>query len=107
MPSAELAPADTGLAMQFAVTKPAASVVAGKTAVLPPAAAVAAPVQKRSTSKVPVGESVLISLLALGNAGPTRAHPLLLRQILKTLAAAGLKKEARNLAAKAALAAGL
>ena len=107
MPSAELAPADTRLAMKFAVIKPAASVVAGKTAVLPPAAAVAAPVQKRSTSKVPVGESVLISLLALGNAGPTRAHPLLLRQVLKTLAAAGLKKEARNLAAKAALAAGL
>ena len=93
--------------MQFAATEPVVSPVASKSAILPSAAAVGTPSPKRSASPVPVGESVLISLLALGNAGPSRAHPILLRQIMKTLAAAGLEKEARKLAAKAALAAGL
>jgi len=54
-----------------------------------------------------VGETVLIVLLALGDGGPMRADPLLLRQVLLTLRRAGLASEARAMAVEAALAAGL
>lgn len=54
-----------------------------------------------------VAETVLLSLLALGEAGPAGADPLLLRQVLISLRAAGFEEEARAMAMEAALAAGL
>jgi len=54
-----------------------------------------------------VAETVLLSLLALGDAGPAGADPLLLRQVLKSLRSAGFDHEARIMAVEAALAAGL
>ena len=54
-----------------------------------------------------VAETVLLSLLALGETGPAGADPLLLRQVLISLRAAGFEKEARAMAVEAALAAGL
>lgn len=54
-----------------------------------------------------VAETVLLSLLALGEAGPAGADPLLLRQVIISLRAAGFGKEARAMAVEAALAAGL
>jgi hypothetical protein len=54
-----------------------------------------------------VAETVLLSLLALGEAGPAGADPLLLRQVLISLRTAGFEKEARAMAVEAALASGL
>jgi hypothetical protein len=54
-----------------------------------------------------VAETVLLSLLVLGETGPAGADPLLLRQVLISLRAAGFEKEARAMAVEAALAAGL
>ncbi|MCH8236865.1 MAG: hypothetical protein IIC06_01700 [Proteobacteria bacterium] len=54
-----------------------------------------------------IAETVLLSLLALGEAGPAGADPLLIRQVLISLRAAGFEKEARAMAVEAALAAGL
>ncbi|NQU62388.1 MAG: hypothetical protein HQ512_14745 [Rhodospirillales bacterium] len=54
-----------------------------------------------------VAETVLLSLLALGDAGPGGADPLLLRQVLISLRTAGFDREARIMAVEAALAAGL
>ena len=54
-----------------------------------------------------VAETVLLSLLALGEGGPVGADPLLIRQVLISLRAAGFEKEARAMAVEAALAAGL
>jgi len=54
-----------------------------------------------------VGETVLLTLLALGSDGPAGAEPLLLRQALNSLRAAGFEGEARAMAVEAALAAGL
>ena len=54
-----------------------------------------------------VAETVLLSLLALGEAGPAGADPLLLRQVLISLRHTGFEKEARAMAVEAALAAGL
>lgn len=54
-----------------------------------------------------VAETVLLSLLALGEAGPAGADPLLLHQVLISLRHAGFEKEARAMAVEAALAAGL
>ncbi len=54
-----------------------------------------------------VGETVLLTLLALGSDGPAGAEPLLLRQALFSLLAAGFEDEARAMAVEAALAAGL
>ncbi len=54
-----------------------------------------------------IAETVLLSLLALGEAGPAGADPLLLRQVLISLRTAGFEKEARAMAVEAALAAGL
>ena len=50
---------------------------------------------------------MLLALLALGEGGPAAADPLLLRQVLISLRAAGFEKEARSMAVEAALAAGL
>ncbi|MEE9316842.1 MAG: hypothetical protein V3U48_00970, partial [Rhodospirillales bacterium] len=54
-----------------------------------------------------VAETVLLSLIAMGEAGPAGADPLLLRQVIISLRAAGFGKEARAMAVEAALAAGL
>ena len=54
-----------------------------------------------------VAETVLLSLLVLGEAGPAGADPLLLRQVLISLRQSGFEKEARAMAVEAALAAGL
>ena len=54
-----------------------------------------------------VAETILLSLLALGENGPTGASPFLLRQVILSIRAAGFDKEARAIAVEAALAAGL
>jgi len=54
-----------------------------------------------------VAETVLLALLALGEKGPAGADPLVLRQVLISLGAAGFEDEARAMAVEAALAAGL
>jgi len=54
-----------------------------------------------------VAETVMLALMALGEGGPAGADPLLLRQILVSLRAAGFEAEARSMAVEAALAAGL
>jgi hypothetical protein len=54
-----------------------------------------------------VGESVLLSLVMLGEGGPAQAHPIALSGTLSALGAIGLEREARALAIEAALAAGL
>ncbi len=54
-----------------------------------------------------VGETVLLSLLALGEGGPGQADPVILRRILASLRGSGLEAEARALAVEAAVAAGL
>ncbi|MEE8351349.1 MAG: hypothetical protein V3R37_04055, partial [Rhodospirillales bacterium] len=48
-----------------------------------------------------VAETVLLALLALGEGGPAAADPLLLRQVLISLRAAGFEKEARSMAVEA------
>lgn len=53
------------------------------------------------------GETVLISLLALGKDGLAQTDPMVLKQVLTALSASGLKSEARALAVEAALAAAL
>ena len=54
-----------------------------------------------------VGETVLLSLLALGEGGPAAAEPVILRQVIGGLRAVGLEPAARALAVEAAVAAGL
>ena len=54
-----------------------------------------------------VAETGLVFVRALGEAGPGGADPLLIRQVLISLRAAGFEKEARAMAVEAALAAGL
>jgi hypothetical protein len=54
-----------------------------------------------------VGETVLLSLAMIGEAGPAQAHPIALSSTLSALGAIGLDREARALAIEAALAAGL
>ena len=53
------------------------------------------------------GETVLLSLLALGDGGPAQADPIVLRRVLSALDAVGLEAPARALAVEAAVAAGL
>ena len=54
-----------------------------------------------------VGETVLLSLLALGDGGPAQASPLVLRAVIDGLSGVGEAPAARALALEAALAAGL
>jgi hypothetical protein len=53
------------------------------------------------------GETVLLSLTALGPAAPAESHPLALGYAVSALAAVGLGGDARALAIEAALAAGI
>ena len=54
-----------------------------------------------------LGETVLLALVALGEAGPAGGDPLVLQEVLAALVRAGLEDEARRLAIEAALAGGV
>lgn len=54
-----------------------------------------------------VGETVLLSLVALGEDGSSQASPVLLAQVIKSLVTVGLEQDARRLAVEAALVQGL
>ena len=54
-----------------------------------------------------VGETVLLSLLVLGEAGPVDAHPMALSTVILSLSRIGLESEARGLAIEAALGNGI
>ncbi|MBL4614392.1 MAG: hypothetical protein JKY27_05910 [Magnetovibrio sp.] len=54
-----------------------------------------------------VGETVLLSLVSLGDGGPARADPIVLHHVLKSLRNIGLDREARAMALEAVVAAGL
>ncbi len=54
-----------------------------------------------------VGETVLLSLLALGEGGPAEANPVVLRRVLLSLRGVGLETTARRIALEAAVAAGI
>lgn len=54
-----------------------------------------------------VGETVLLSLLTLGQAGPNQANPTVIRRVITALRAVGLEADARALAVEAAIAAGI
>ncbi len=60
-----------------------------------------------AASNVRVGETILLSLLAIGHTGPLEANPIVLHKVLISLRKIGLEKEARNLALEAAIASGL
>ena len=60
-----------------------------------------------AASKSRVGETVLLSLLALGQGGPVQANPIVLRKVLISMRKIGLEEEARALALEAAIASGL
>jgi len=68
---------------------------------------VAAPLADPNRANRQIGETVLLSLIALGNGGPEKADPFVLQNILRALQRAGLKSEARALALDAVLARGL
>lgn len=54
-----------------------------------------------------VGETVLLSLLTLGQAGPNQANPTVIRRVIMALRAVGLEADARALAIETAIAAGI
>jgi hypothetical protein len=54
-----------------------------------------------------LGETVLLSLLLLGQSGPGTSAPTTLAQVLEGLMAVGLERDARALALEAAVAQGL
>jgi hypothetical protein len=54
-----------------------------------------------------IGETVLFTLLVLGEGGPAQADATTMTRVLKALESAGFKSEARALAIEAAVALGL
>ncbi len=54
-----------------------------------------------------LGETVLLSLLILGETGPAESHPMALNSVLAALKRVGLEPEARALAIEAAVASGI
>ena len=54
-----------------------------------------------------VGETVLLSLLVLGEEGPAQCHPMAFNAVLKAMREIGLEREARALAIEAAIAKGI
>ena len=54
-----------------------------------------------------VGETVLLSLLAIGDVGPAKIEVGVLSTVLKALSSVGLRADARALALEAALTNGL
>ncbi|MDP7426718.1 MAG: hypothetical protein QGH01_00870 [Alphaproteobacteria bacterium] len=62
---------------------------------------------ERASSEGRVGETVLLSLLALGEVGPLGANPVTLHGVMRALRRIGLTAPARRIALEAALARGL
>jgi len=62
---------------------------------------------RNASAQARIGETVLLALTALGQAGPTQADPTLLRTVIESLRGVGLGDEARDLALEAAVAAGI
>lgn len=62
---------------------------------------------RRASAAGRVGETVMLVLVALGEDGAARAHPMAAAAAVSALRAVGLKTEARGLALEAALAAGI
>ncbi len=60
-----------------------------------------------AAAKRRIGETVLLALYALGEAGPGGANPIMLSRSLSALSMIGLDAEARALATEAAIAAGV
>ncbi len=60
-----------------------------------------------ASNNVRVGETVLLSLLALGGNGPIQANPIVMNRVVYSLWNVGLGDDARSLALEAALAAGI
>jgi hypothetical protein len=60
-----------------------------------------------AAAKHRIGETVLLSLFALGDAGPGGANPIMLSRSILALRQVGLDSEARSLAIEAAIAAGV
>ena len=61
----------------------------------------------RAVEGAKLAEVVLISLLMLGESGPTQINPIVLRKVVMSLNLMGLSLEARSLAIEAAVVAGL
>ena len=60
-----------------------------------------------AAAKRRIGETVLLALYALGDAGPGGANPIMLSRSISALRLIGLDTEARALAIEAAIAAGV
>ncbi len=75
------------------------------TEVLPDAAMLYALREASETRRL--GETVLLSLLILGETGPAQSHPMALNSVLAALKRVGLEPEARALAIEAAVARGI
>jgi hypothetical protein len=61
----------------------------------------------QSASGLRQGETVLLALVMLGDAGPAIAAPQTMGSVVQSLAAVGLPRDARNLALASALGAGM
>jgi len=60
-----------------------------------------------ASTRARMGETVLLSLVSLGDGGPARADPIVLHHVLKSLRNIGLDAEVRAMALEAVVAAGL
>ena len=60
-----------------------------------------------ASERAHVGETMLLSLVIMGNGGPASAEPMVLHRLLTALRAVGLEKEAREIALEAVVSAGL
>ncbi len=85
----------------------ASSTIAKQSKLVNSSAVITASLDDPRQSYTRVGETVLLSLMALGNIGPEKVPPFVLRTVLNALDNAGLNKEARALALDAILARGL
>ena len=62
---------------------------------------------RNAASQARSGETVLLSLVSLGDGGPARSEPIVLHHVLRALRTIGLQQEARAMALEAVVAAGL
>jgi hypothetical protein len=60
-----------------------------------------------ASAQARIGETVLLSLVILGDFGPARVEPMIVHRVLKALRNIGLNDEARAMALEAVVAAGL
>ena len=60
-----------------------------------------------ASSQARMGETVLLSLVSLGDGGPGRADPIVLHHVLRALRNVGLDREVHNMVLEAVVAAGL